>query len=313
MNLLVICGSFAPHQQRGTMTVTVMRSLLLLVLASPAAVAFAPSAFTRAPTRLPRGAATVDDPSIDAQTLCEMWGAAFEQQTALRSGGFRFTSRDSDYEVKALDERVVLEREGGLGIELVEMANNQKGVGIVVVEALLEGGNADREGSLRPGDVIVACGPEGGPLKLVEATPWDETVGALGAVEGDRVEMIVKRLVRIPKVDVTLKMAGADDQSFSVFAGENLRQAMLARGVKLNDPLARRFDSGGTGDCGAEGTCTTCAVAVLEGEELLSQAKTQEKQMLAKKPRWRLACKARVGAGGQEGSLVLRVNPRQDE
>ena len=242
-----------------------------------------------------------------------MWGASFEQQTAMRSGGYRFTSRDADYEVKALEERVVLEREGGLGLELVEMANNQKGVGIVVVEALVEGGNAAREGTLRPGDALAACGPEGGPLKLIEATPWDETVSALGAIEGDRVEMIVKRLVRIPKVDVTLKMAGADDQRFTIFAGENLRQAMLSRGVKLNDPLARRFDSGGTGDCGAEGTCTTCAVAVLEGEELLSRAKTQEKQMLAKKPRWRLACKARVGAGGQEGSLVLRINPRQEE
>jgi hypothetical protein len=28
----------------------------------------------------------------------------------------------------------------------------------------------------------------------------------------------------------------------------------------LNDPLARRFDAGvGTGDCGGEGTCCTCA------------------------------------------------------
>ena len=258
-----------------------------------------------------RGATAAETETVD---IAEKWGVRFEEQTAMRAGGYRFISRDNDYEVEALDGRVVLDRDGGLGLELAELADNGKGVGIVVIDALVPGGNAEREGSLRPGDVIIAVGAAGGSLARVEAKPWDATVGALAGVEGDRVEMIVKRLVRRPKVDIVLKMGGdTEDQRFSIFAGENLRQAMLSRGVKLNDPLARRFDSGGGGDCGAEGTCTTCAVAVLEGEELLSPAKTQEKQMLAKKPRWRLACKARAGVGGREGELVLRVNPRQVE
>lgn len=33
--------------------------------------------------------------------------------------------------------------------------------------------------------------------------------------------------------------------------------------------------------------------------------------MLVKNPRWRLACKAIVGFGDQEGSMTVRVNPRQ--
>ena len=54
-----------------------------------------------------------------------------------------------------------------------------------------------------------------------------------------------------------------------------------------------RFDSGGPGDCGGEGCCCTCAVQVVSGQELLSGAKPQEKQMLRKHPDWRLG-RARI-------------------
>jgi ferredoxin len=101
------------------------------------------------------------------------------------------------------------------------------------------------------------------------------------------------------------------DVFIELFAGENLRRAMLTRGVKLNDALARRFDSGGTGDCGAEGTCATCVVKVTKGMELLSPAKQQEAQILSQKPKWRLACKAVVGYGMSQGDLTIQVNPRQ--
>ena len=88
---------------------------------------------------------------------------------------------------------------------------------------------------------------------------------------------------------------------------------MLTRGVKLNDKFSKRFDSGGTGDCGAEGTCATCVVSVTDGFDLLNKAGIQEQQILVKNPRWRLACKAIVGFGMKEGSVTLRVNPRQWE
>ena len=104
---------------------------------------------------------------------------------------------------------------------------------------------------------------------------------------------------------------GEPDTTLELFAGENLRRAMLTRGVKLNDPLSLRFDSGGTGDCGGEATCSTCVVNVVDGGELLNPQKTQEQQMLVKNPRWRLACKAIVGYGDQEGSMTIKVNPRQ--
>lgn len=39
----------------------------------------------------------------------------------------------------------------------------------------------------------------------------------------------------------------------------------------------------------------------------------QEGQILAKNPRWRMACKTIVGNGAQEGRMVVKVNPRQWE
>jgi ferredoxin len=74
---------------------------------------------------------------------------------------------------------------------------------------------------------------------------------------------------------------------------------------------AQRFDSGGSGDCGSDGTCATCVVGVAKGMELLSPMGQQEEQILSKKPRWRMACKTVVGYGMVEGNMTLQVNPRQ--
>jgi ferredoxin len=74
-------------------------------------------------------------------------------------------------------------------------------------------------------------------------------------------------------------------------------------------PLATSAD--GTGDCGGEGCCCTCALEVIKGAETLNEQKAQERQMLRKKPRWRLACRARIDPTLEEDSeLVLKVSPR---
>lgn len=52
-------------------------------------------------------------------------------------------------------------------------------------------------------------------------------------------------------------------------------------------------------------------MGVTKGQELLSPMSTQEGQILSKKPRWRMACKAIVGYGMMEGDLTLQVSPRQ--
>ena len=50
---------------------------------------------------------------------------------------------------------------------------------------------------------------------------------------------------------------------------------------------------------------------VVSGQELLSGAKTQEKQMLRKHPDWRLGCRARISEELEaDGELVVRASPR---
>jgi hypothetical protein len=62
-----------------------------------------------------------------------------------------------------------------------------------------------------------------------------------------------------------------------LFAGENLRQGMLVCGVKINDPLALRFDTKNGGNCGAGGLCRTCAILVVRDGDLLNTQRVAEK------------------------------------
>lgn len=123
----------------------------------------------------------------------------------------------------------------------------------------------------------------------------------------------MKRLARRARatVRVTFPQAeGREDAVLTLYRGANLRRAMLAKGALVNDPLARRFDAGiGTGDCGGEGCCCTCAVEVVSGINALSEQKTQEAQMLRSFPCWRLACKAVVDIQ-EDVEITLKAQPR---
>jgi len=224
--------------------------------------------------------------------------------------------------------------DSGLGILLQEIAGGRSdGLGITMVSGLVEGGAADGCGILE-GDCISklsiqkrSTDDRGGLPELVneeqsistECLGYDATVDAimaLPAAESDDEVFVLsmKRLRRRPRVSVTIQYPPSQreaDTTIILFSGENLRRAMLTRGVKLNDALARRFDNGGSGNCGAEGTCATCAVSILKGGELLNPQGIQEEQMLRDNPRWRLGCRAIVGYGFQEGEMILRINPKQ--
>ena len=44
---------------------------------------------------------------------------------------------------------------------------------------------------------------------------------------------------------------------------------------------------------------------------MLSTMGIQESQILSKKTKWRMACKAVVGYGMEEGDMTIQVSPRQ--
>jgi ferredoxin len=202
---------------------------------------------------------------------------------------------------------------GGLGFVLEEVASSAS-AGITCVSELVPGSPAAATG-IEPGDCLtsISCG---GRAVSLEALGYDATIEALTGLIGGlsapaELTVTASRLQRTPMVNVTLISPFDPPQTLSMPAGSNLRRTLLVRGFKLNDALAERFDSGGTGDCGAEGTCATCAVSVQRGMELLSPAGLQEQQIFQNNPRWRMACKVVVGHGGKEGELVVRLSPRQ--
>lgn len=222
----------------------------------------------------------------------------------------------------------------GLGLHLQEIAGGREdGLGITIVTGLVVDGPAFLSGAdIVPGDSIANVSilrTRKGALKEIqqvttvdtECLGYDATVSAIsdnlpqanGSYE-DLWRVTLRRLRRKPVVTVNLQYPpsqGEKDLSIQLFAGENLRQAMLVRNIKLNDPLAQRFDTKSSGNCGAGGLCRTCSVVVVRGSELLNPARVAEKTMLKDNPRWRLACKAIVGYGMKEGDITIRVNPNQ--
>lgn len=275
--------------------------------------------------------------NLPMNQIAEEWTANLVPQSSLRQEGIYLGAKSSKVIMVDTVKVSLRRRPGqGLGLELMEIAGGREdGYGITLINGIVEGGIA--EGSeVCVGDSIaqidvqkqrrVNDGSDGELSEVqdiesidIECFGYDKTVEAIGSLppaesEDESIVFTLKRLRRKPKVMVRLQYPPAQEEPDTIielFAGENLRRAMLTRGVKLNDKLSERFDNGGRGDCGAEGTCATCVVAVQEGDNLLNEAKIQEKQILAKNPRWRLACKAIVGYGMKEGEMTIRVNPRQ--
>lgn len=275
-------------------------------------------------------AVNMDKYNLPLETSINEWSAAVQAASSMQAEGIFLQVKNKELFVDTL--QYTIKREGGLGLLLTEIAGGREdGVGITIIEEVLEGGNSEGCGIV-PGDSIVALRvssttKDGDGTNVeeertdvsTECLGYDSTIDSIVSLPPpntaeDEVTITVKRIRKQPKINVKLQYPSYLDEpdvSLELFAGENLRRAMLTRGIKLNDKLAERFDSGGTGDCGSDGTCATCVVGVTKGIELLSPMGQQEGQILAQKPRWRMACKAIVGYGMMDGDLTLQVSPRQ--
>mmetsp|Transcript_15898 Transcript_15898/g.43934 ORF Transcript_15898/g.43934 Transcript_15898/m.43934 type:complete len:366 (-) Transcript_15898:147-1244(-) len=310
------------------------------------------------------GQATVDLNQYNLPSIEDIqneWTASVVQKATEQEGKIYLQAKN-DRELFADVVRVVFPRlpTGGLGLELFELAGGRDdGVGITLVNGLVDGGSAAAAGDIDivPGDSLVqvalirmsaaqqaaALAPpsdeddeaeaqtangmlaESADVTTVnlECLSYDATVEALSELPPplkasspmtELFEVTLKRIRRKPKVTVNLQYPPSEkipDETITMYAGENLRQGMLIRGVKLNDPLAKRFDTKNGGNCGAGGLCRTCAVSVSSGSDLLNPQRLAEQQMLADTPRWRLACKSIVGFGMKEGEMTVRVSPNQ--
>jgi len=275
----------------------------------------------------------MDQYNLPLERCINEWTAVVQTETSMQSAGIYLRAKDEEKELFVDTLQYSIQREGGLGLLLTEIAGGRgDGVGITIIEEVLAGGNAEKSGIVA-GDSIVALSisnsndEDGMDTKeerfgvATECMGYDATIDALTSLPpptspSDTITITVKRIRKQPKINVKLQYPpyqNEPDVSIELFAGENLRRAMLTRGIKLNDKLAVRFDSGGSGDCGSDGTCATCVVGVTKGMEMLSPMGQQEGQILKEKPRWRMACKAVVGYGMMEGDMTLQVSPRQWE
>ncbi len=141
---------------------------------------------------------------------------------------------------------------------LTEIAGGRSdGIGITIIEEVLPGGNSGGVG-LIPGDSIVSLsvstssgGKNGEDVDTTrvstECLGYDATIDAITSLpspttDDEMVTITVKRVRRQPKINVRLQYppgSGEEDAMIELFAGENLRRAMLTRGIKLNDKLVR--------------------------------------------------------------------------
>lgn len=266
-----------------------------------------------------------DDGAVDANTYniplddaAELWTASVSPERSLdREANVPYLdSKSKDYFVD--DVLVKVSRDGGLGMELLELAGGRDdGYGITVVTAVTEGGNAERAGIV-PGDSISAVGAvlsSGSGLNVeemkevisCECRDFDNTISALTAFppESETLSLSIKRLRRWPKVQVVVEYPpsqcaeGADNkETLEMFAGENLRRAMLNRGIVMEDTKGTKCDF-----CGGK-----CVVSVDVGFDLLNPMSTTEEKIMEKNPKCRLSCKTTVGYNMQEGFMRLRVN-----
>ena len=212
------------------------------------------------------GEATVDmnKYNLPLEDVVNEWTAVVQPKTSMQDEGIFLKSKTKEgLFIDTLQYKV--KREGGLGLILTELAGGrQDGVGITIIEEVLAGGNAENSGIV-PGDSIVALTlkSSSGGVKVdeeridvsTECLAYDPTIEALTSLPApsspdEEIIITVKRIRRQPKVNVKLQYPpemNEPDVSIELFAGENLRRAMLTRGIKLNDKLAQRFDSGGQG------------------------------------------------------------------
>lgn len=269
--------------------------------------------------------------NIPLSEAADLWTCSVqESNNADRLAGVPYVdSKSKDYFVDDILS-VEVSRDGGLGIELLELAGGRDdGVGVTIVSAVTEGGNAQRAG-LIPGDsiagitVLDASGRAAGAGGVaeetrsrscdVEARDFDGTIGALGGFPGegaDRVYLDVKRIRRWPKVRVQVVYPasqcaeGFDPvKDLELFAGENLKAALQNRGIVLSDPAGARCDF-----CGSK----ACYVSVFKGKELLNPMGVTEEKLMENNQNCRLSCKTIVGYNMQEGELKLKVNLSQQE
>mmetsp|Transcript_17832 Transcript_17832/g.40918 ORF Transcript_17832/g.40918 Transcript_17832/m.40918 type:complete len:356 (+) Transcript_17832:169-1236(+) len=289
--------------------------------ASPSLIASAPadSDFEKPiPVRNPDANSAVDENTynVDAETAADIWTVSVSADNRLdRAAGVPFLdSKSKDHFVD--DLRVVVSRNGGMGIELLELAGGRADdYGLTIVSGV--SGNAEKAGIIT-GDSIASVEvnrvdgsgtnvEESREMFDCECRNFDATIGLLGSFppEIESLTLNIKRIRRWPKVKVVVAYPpsqcadGVDnEETLELFAGENLKRALQTRGIIFEDRDAAKCDF-----CGGK-----CTVAIDMGMQLMNPMGLTEEKLMKRNPKCRLSCKTVVGYNMQEGNARMRIN-----
>ena len=262
--------------------------------------------------------------NVELNQAAELWTVSVSAENQLeRIANKPFLDvKSKDYYVD--DVRVTLTRSlsnPGLGLELLELAGGRDdGVGLTIIEGV--SGNAERAGVIAGDSLasveyqVVTSGKESIMAQEIQASTldcecrdFDSTFDMLVRIppvdQVDSITLNLKRIRRWPKIKTIVEYppsqvaAGVENtETLELFAGENLRRALLNRGIIMEDPMAPKCDF-----CGGK-----CTVKIDQGMPLLSPMSTTEEKIMRRNPKCRISCKTVVGYNMQEGNLRLRVN-----
>jgi len=254
--------------------------------------------------------------NVDAETAADLWTVSVSPDNRMdRAAGVPFLdSKSKDYMVD--DLQVVVSRDGGMGIELLELAGGRDDdYGLTIVSGV--SGNAEKAGLIAGDSIVgvVVTTQDGNNMQVEESTErfdcecknFDSTIGLLGSFppEIESLTLNIKRIRRWPKIKVTVQyppIQCADptdnEETLELFAGENLKRALQTRGIVFEDRDAPKCDF-----CGSK-----CTVSIDMGMPLMNPKGLTEEKLMSKNPKCRLSCKTVVGYNMQEGEVRLRIN-----
>ncbi|KAJ8773560.1 hypothetical protein K2173_005806 [Erythroxylum novogranatense] len=101
------------------------------------------------------------------------------------------------------------------------------------------------------------------------------------------------------------------DGKYPVNRAKSISGEKLLRNIMLDNKLELYATYGKVMNCGGGGSCGTCIVEILEGQDLLNERTNTELRHFKKKPEsWRLACQTIVGNKENSGKVVVQRIPQ---
>ena len=223
--------------------------------------------------------------------------------------GVRLASKDLHFRTE--DESIEVPRRWTARHRLGARGGPDGTVGLVLVDSVVDGGNAASTQAFLPGDALISVQDSAGTVEVaLEGATYDATVEALGSLDPALGSLIftVRRLCGSPSLR-PLQFPGEEGR-----ADEQLEMLPAAAGdpvarIKLNDPLALRFDSAVLETAAAKAAaapapCRWWPAGGAERAEVRSVKCEKARRLAARVPRRHLAVL------NADSELVIRASPR---